>query len=370
MRSLYECLYNYIFEAKLSNKDFDKHGYAYVRALINKLINNQPIRIGNKGEDGIVSLDQLTRDEQNLAIQFEHSLDSNNYKEITIDNFNKIFKSVKLSWTNFFKGDYSGYTKGLESKNKGNAFESEFIMGYQSEGFENDIKKIVPYKELKSIHADGSLNQKRPLNISDNSILLSPCTKDNFDIGKIVTDVTLDTDKGPIYLSLKYGSSVTFCNAGIKTLFDKKFFEGGTNKKAELFCDLFCLNQDRFREVFANYIGGEGKHIRSQKESIDITKELAGNDKFMDFLKSVIGYGYILVHKNNGHIEYHDLRTEKNLDSYIGHIKKAEILYPIDGKAKRIDIVVTIDKLEIKFNIRSKDGGLFPTHLMADYNFL
>ena len=40
MRSLYECLYNYIFEAKLSNKDFDKHGYAYVRALINKLINN------------------------------------------------------------------------------------------------------------------------------------------------------------------------------------------------------------------------------------------------------------------------------------------------------------------------------------------
>ena len=370
MKTLYESLYSYIFEAKLSNKDFDKHGYAYVRGLINKLIDGQPIRIGGKGEDGSVGFDQLTKDEQELAKQFKQNLDSNNYKETTLNNFNDIFKSVKLGWTSFFKGDYSGYTKGLESKNKGNAFESEFIEGYQTEGFEEDIKKIVPYKELKSIHADGALNQKRPLNISGDSILLSPCTKGNFNIGKTVTDVTLDTDKGPIYLSLKYGSSVTFCNAGIKTLFDKKFFEGGTNKKAELFCDLFCLDQDRFREVFTNYTGVEGKRTKSQKESVDITKELADNDKFMDFLKSVIGYGFILVHKNKGHVEYHDLRTEKDLDSYIGRIKKAEILYPVDGKAKRIDIVVTIDKLEIKFNIRSKDGGLFPTHLMADYSFL
>lgn len=372
MNTLYESLYNYLFEAKLSNKDFDKHGYAYLKGLINKLIDGQPIRIGAKGQDGSVTLDQLTKNEQELAQLFKQNLNSNNYKEITIDSFNNIFKSLGLGWTSFFKGDYSGYAGGLESGNKGNAFESEFIAGYQDEGFENEIQKITGYKEFESIQADGALNQKRPLNITNTDILLSPCTRNNFDIGKTVTDVTVNTkDQGPIYLSLKYGSSVTFCNAGIKTLFDKKFFEGGTNKKAELFCNLFCLDQDKFRDVFNNYNAGDGKRIKSQKESVDITRELADNDEFMNFLKSVIGYGFILVHKNSkNHIEYYDLRTERDLNSYIGRIKKAEILYPSDGKAKRIDIVVTIDKLEIKFNIRSKDGGLLPTHLMADYKFL
>ena len=360
-----------LLEVKLSNKDFDKHGYAYLRGLMQKLVDGQPIRTGDTGADSAVTLDQLTKDEQELAQLFKQNLDSNNYKEISIDSFNDIFKSVKLKWTSFFKGDYSGYEKGLESGNKGNAFEAEFIAGYQNKGYEDEIKKITKYKELVSIHADGSLNQKRPLNITNTEILLSPCTKNNFNIGKTVTDVTVDTDQGPIYLSLKYGASVTFCNSGIKTLFDKKFFDGESNKKTDLFCDLFCLDPDKIREVFNNYNPGNGKRTRSQKDYVDITKELANNTKFINLLKSVIGYGFILVHKNNkGHIEYYDLRTERDLDSYIGKIKKAEILYPSDGKAKRIDIVVTIDKLEIKFNIRSKDGGLLPTHLMADYKFL
>ena len=40
------------------------------------------------------------------------------------------------------------------------------------------------------------------------------------------------------------------------------------------------------------------------------------------------------------------------------------------GKAKRIDVMVMTDKLELNFNIRNKEGGIYPTHIMCDYKYL
>ena len=85
-----------------------------------------------------------------LAQAFNDELQTGNYGDITVGRFNQIFSSHNLRLSNFFKGDYSGYEDGLESGNKGNAFESYFVKNYH-EKFEDDIKKIFPYKTFISI---------------------------------------------------------------------------------------------------------------------------------------------------------------------------------------------------------------------------
>ena len=64
------------------------------------------------------------------------------------------------------------------------------------------------------------------------------------------------------------------------------------------------------------------------------------------------------------------LNSSEALNKYIKDINKAVVLYPKDGKAKRVDVVIEYDEIKFKLNIRSKDGGVNPTHLMADYEFV
>ena len=37
------------------------------------------------------------------------------------------------------------------------------------------------------------------------------------------------------------------------------------------------------------------------------------------------------------------------------------------GEGKRIDIIALTPTYSLKFNIRSKNGGILPTHIMCDY---
>ena len=129
--------------------------------------------------------------------------------------------------------------------------------------------------------------------------------------------------------------------------------------------DFFGLDHERFASIFANY-SGKGKR-NGAKDIVDVT-DSAKTKQFMEFLRTVIGYNYVLVHKmDNGKIHYYNLMTPKDLDNFIGKIQSMEILYPQNGDAKRVDIVLETTNLKIKFNIRSKDGGIEPTHLMSDY---
>lgn len=119
-----------------------------------------------------------------------------------------------------------------------------------------------------------------------------------------------------------------------------------------------------------NYNVHKTKRIKSNKTTIDITNDIH-KVKFFDFLKSIIGCGFILVHLIDNEVYYLDLRTEDDLNKFIGDvIKNATIKYPNDGNAKRIDIDVELSNIKFNFNIRSKNGGIYPTHFMADYKIL
>lgn len=359
-------------EAALSKADFEKHNYKYIKGLLAKLLSGEDIRLGSKGTDGTVNLNDLTDDEQTLAQEFNDELVNNNYNDISIERFNSIFNSQHLKLSSFFKGDYSGYVDGLESKNKGNAFESYFINNYH-EKFESEIKKIFPYKEFKGISADGGNNTKRPLTFSNDSITCGHITDNNYNIGAAVTDVTVNTENGKIYLSLKSGSSVTFVNAGVKKLFPDSWFNSNDKltENGEQLLNMLCVDENRFKTVFNNYSGADSKRQRSQKDKVDIKDDLLKNTLFKKFMYSVMGYGYIMVHQIKGdNVEYIDLTSETDLKKYINDIKEAYVLYPADGKAKRVDVIVKFDGIEFDINIRNKQSGLYPTHIMADYKFI
>ena len=352
-----------INEALCTKQDYSKHNYLYPLNAIDILLDNGYLKLGDKGDKGMISGENLTDDEKK---QLKYLADT--IFNSTPEDFNNAIKSLKTKWSQIFKGTLSGYENGLASKNKGNAFEKYFIDHYSE--FENDIKNIISYKELKNIKADGGLNQRRPLTFKKDSITCGNIT--DYNIGKTVTDVTLETDKGPIYLSLKSGSAVTFVNSGIKTLFTKDFFDGKQLEgDGKTLLNMLCIDENKFRDVFTSYKEKDKRKAKAEKDNIDILKDIQNNKIFEKFIKSVIGYGFIMVHQIKGNdIEYINFLTEKDLNNFISKIKEAYIAYPKPGEAKRVDVFVKYDKIEFKINLRSKTGGIYPTHIMADYKFI
>jgi len=257
----------------------------------------------------------------------------------------------------------------LKAPNKGIQFENELyrdlvnwqegIPDIKHPDFVDDFSKMLGKTEkIIDISLDGGLNQSRPLKISPNQIIVGELGN----IGKTVTDITVTTNKKKYYLSLKYGNTVTFVNAGVgKILGEKDLITGDvTNPKGRALLEMFSIDTKKFADIFNNYTGrGSGKEI------VNITSDLKNNKLFKTFMQSVIGYGYILVHKKGNDVYTLEM-TKQIRDNFI-KVNKAEILYPKNGSAKRIDIKISMNGMDIKVNIRNKQGKIYPSHIMADY---
>ena len=79
---------------------------------------------------------------------------------------------------------------------------------------------IGSHKDHTFIHGEtfdvdnaGGLNQRRPLVFQGDQVYIGKAG-DPY-IGPTVTDITVKSDKGPVYLSLKATGTVTFFNAGV-----------------------------------------------------------------------------------------------------------------------------------------------------------
>lgn len=279
----------------------------------------------------------------------------------------------------------SKFEKTDVSPNKGILFEKQYVKNFEKkyrEGLEDFLG--LEHGTLKGATLDilGGQNNKRPLTQEGDFIFLGS-KLDRATVGDDVVDILLKKGRGQgktvLNLSLKSGETVTFCNAGISLLFPKtaftdyestgKFIPGevGSCSGADLL-DLFGIDPNRFASVFVNYSKEKSKR-KAEKDFVDITNYLNGKkDIFNKFVESVVGYGYILVHEKRDEIHYQDLRTPEQMRDFIGILKHAEIQYPKNGEAKRINIIAEFSNgLKIIFNIRDKSGGVFPTGLMADY---
>ena len=378
---------NVLNESSFGKADYDKHNGKYRKAVIDILRTpGAELKLSNYGEDFITITDEM-------AVYFDEEL-SNTY--VSYDRFNEILKKYNLKWSNIFKGAFSGYENGLEGTNKGNAFEVTFAKNYE-EIYQKEIERqlnvepgsFAPKNGMQSIHSCGSLNNRRPLMMTnDGQIVVGD--SDIASTGDKVADVKVDTvgRRGTINLSLKSGTTVSFCNAGVSKLFPAssfaKYLEDERNGILEYhggsangmtgndLLQFFGIDPIKFADVFVQYRNDKDskKSKSAKKDEEDVTQLIASNPNFYKFVCSVIGYDYILIHELGPDIHCYDLKTQEDLDNFIGRLEYAKVLYPINGEAKRIDIVVKYSNIIIKFNIRNKQSGIFPSHLMSDYTIL
>lgn len=100
MKSLTEYLHEYIIEMNFQKSDFTKHSFKYRDGVINTLLNDEFILLGDKGENKF----NISR---NIKSQLAQELYTN--MPMNSDSFNNIMDKFGLPhWNNIFKGTYSG----------------------------------------------------------------------------------------------------------------------------------------------------------------------------------------------------------------------------------------------------------------------
>lgn len=267
-----------------------------------------------------------------------------------------------------------GGNKGIDfEKNLENDFKLliEEKSGFMYRPFIESFTKDLKNAKVKKVEAVGGLNTPRPLAVSGGELYVSVRGGPrNEDIGAGLADLMVHTTNNKkISLSLKYGSTVTFFNSGVGRIFTQEDFKKGDfskNEIAKALMDLFKLDPIRFRNVFMNYQAPDplAKKGKSEKEAVVVKPD---KRKLESFIRTVIGHGYVLVHEHNDHsIDYYNM-TPQFLDKASRIVSDMTILYPKGGSAKRIDIKVETEIFYLNFNIRNKQGGILPSHIMCDY---
>lgn len=238
---------------------------------------------------------------------------------------------------------------------------NDFIEYYTEGPLKND--RIITTKEL------GKENTPRPLAIDGQGLYVSVRggARKN-EIGSKIADIVVETKSGKKHnLSLKYGNTVTFFNSGVGRIFTLEQFKTGifNNPIAKELIDLFKIDPIKFASVFTGYAPSSGKRAKSVKETVHVKINKA---KLKKFIETVIGCDYYLVHKkSNNSIDTYNIDNKFLNEASTPISDTVEILYPIGGSAKRIDIKVETKHFYLNFNIRNKQGGILPSHIMCDY---
>ena len=275
-------------------------------------------------------------------------------------------KVLKLKFGNGSSGNRG-------ANNRGNLFEPQFadalLQWWAGETVTDkkmlaaieDMNQTYKIEDSKKFKVDvvGGENTRRPLVFSPNIQLTNPKGR-GYDVGQSVTDITLTTDKGPIFLSLKLGGTTTFFNVGVKTILTKSEIQNMNirNANGKKLLKLFGIDETKFCEVF------NGTH----KGSIDRRPKF-DKSGMVRLLQSGIGFNYHIIHKLTGKI------LSKQMDEKAMK-RAATVNAPIiyyggkGGKGKRIDIEMQSPTYTFKLNLRDtqgKDG--FPSRLMCDFKY-
>ena len=280
-------------------------------------------------------------------------------------------KTVRIKFGNGSKGNRG-------ANNRGNAFETQFATSLEkwyAEGVDAvpdseildailDLDKTYKLSDSKwlKVNVVGGENTKRPLDFRGKIQLTNTKGVGN-DIGKSVTDITLQKDDGSkIYLSLKFETTTTFFNVGIRTKLRQEEIDKGLikDRDGKKLLDLFGIDIKSFCTIFNDKVKTNGGNVT--------TRPNAAAMKVL--LESGIGYGYHVIHKMRGNV------LSKKMDE--AAMKKAAKVGTCTvhyggktGKGKRIDMEMSSPYYKFKLNIRDtqgKDG--YPTRMMCDFTTL
>jgi hypothetical protein len=264
---------------------------------------------------------------------------------------------------------------GGASANKGNAFENSLtgdLNRYKVEGFTKENKsqftnleltqEIVRELGLKKggfdVKDTGRLNQKRPLVITPQG----PEITQQKTVAETVADIIITKGKQPYYLSLKFGGTLTFFNAGITRILPEAEIKSGEikNNSGKILLESLGIDNKTFCAVFNSYAKGKPGQFKVKEGKADIAK-------LQHLVSSGIGSGYYYVQGGKGSDLFFMIDDKYN-KSASKITSQPKVYYGgADGEGKRVDIVFESAKYIFKVNIRPKDRGVYPTHIMCDY---
>tara|TARA_B100001996_G_C18616751_1_gene576048 strand:+ start:56 stop:1291 length:1236 start_codon:yes stop_codon:yes gene_type:complete len=310
-----------------------------------------------------------------------------------------IVKETSIPITKFVKvAEFGGSGAGGKKINKGTEFEKHFyddalallnepnergsrftpfikeFSTMMSKKLGLSLSDMEAHEGLKGVLDEGSKNQSRPLSLSNGGLVVTAGGSATLNMGSTLTDITFQygEEKKPVYLSLKYGPTLTFFNSGVggkngPLLFTKKEIENYkiTTAGGLAFLKMFGIDNEenmiKFCDSFVDY--PRTKPIPNHKVVVSPDKS-----KIKKLLKSGMGYGYWMIHNTKATT----IDSYEMTESYMN--KAADITGDItvhfgrmNGKGKGVNITCSSTKYNFIFNCRNKQGGKFPTHVMCDY---
>ena len=221
---------------------------------------------------------------------------------------------------------------------------------------------------------EGGKNQKRPLKKTGSNIIISAGGATTNNIGSTLTDITLEIDGKPVYISVKFGSTLSFFNCGIKgggkdslALFpEAKLKNGEIPDDGQKYLEMFGIDHEKFLAVFEDYGKKSGTTVEDHIERTTLSTQ--GKQALQNLIKSGVGYGYWMCHYTGSALKFYEIDQDymNKAATLVGNT--VEINYGgAGGKGKRIDMLFETQSYEFKFNVRNKQGGIYPTHTNGDY---
>ena len=269
--------------------------------------------------------------------------------------------------TKFEKDFYADSVKVLEGVTKGNGFIKTILA--MDKHFAAKMKENMVTIEgknrdtLTGVLEEGSANQSRPIEQSNGGFIVSTPGGATENIGKTVTDITYlyGVDKDPVYLSLKYGPTLTFFNAGVGDFFPKNevIAQTITTQSGLNLLDMFDIDPLLFCKSF---------QPRTTALPSAVAKNV-DNGEIKILLKSGIVYGYWMVHNDGkGNVDWYEM-TEQYMNDSATLTSNVTIYYGRqNGKGIGVNMKCESKNYKFTFNIRNKQAtGPFPTHMMCDY---
>ena len=278
----------------------------------------------------------------------------------------------------FEKDFYDDAVKVLEGATTGRRFIPTILE--MNRHFEEKLGKALGTIEgdpkFKGVLEEGSANKSRPMAYKGGSLVVAAEGNLTEDMGSTLTDVTFQygEDLTPVYLSLKFGPTLTFFNSGVggrngpllfteREISQKKITtDGGLT-----FLRMFGMADDdaaieKFCESFVNYPRAKpiDDHIFP---SINYSESA-----IQKLLRSGIGYGYWMVHNTKGTtIDWYEINKQYMEEA--AKITSGVTVYygRMNGMGKGVNMTCESKHYKFTFNIRNKQGGLYPTHIMCDY---
>ena len=177
-----------------------------------------------------------------------------------------------------------------------------------------------------------------------------------------LTDVTIIKGGKEYFLSLKFGSTLTFFNAGVTKVLPADEIKKGqiTNSNGKKLLATFGINNKTFCRVFNEYPKTNFSSLNGPTNKYDASA-------LQNLIQSGIGFGYYMVWGSGKDYKFYKI-DEKYLAKASQIQGGVNVYYGgLDGKGKRVDVTFESPLYKFKINIRNKQGGLYPTHIMCDY---